>query len=180
MVCADKVRIILETWHFLFHSIQKERDFSQPSNFRRKFFTLSRKTNTTIWNTTNSLNKSPYFYLPLSRRRISVSPLFSPGSSGVGFQIDAAFFFVVFSFFVERVRSRFGFVFRPPSAQEVTLDRSRRGDGFRLVRYVERGDADGEHARFVAKDDVSEVPVADEDELFARRRIIFLLGAVAI
>ena len=192
MVCADKVRIILETWHFLFHSIQKERDFSQPSNFRRKFFTLSRKTNTTMWNTTNSLNKSPYFYLPLSRRRISVSPLFSPGSSGVGFQIDAAFFFVVFSFFVERVRSRFGFVFRPPSAQEVTLDRSRRGDGFRLVRYVEWGDADGEHARFVAKDDVGEVPVADEDELFARRRrifllvfcctlsILFLLGAVAI
>ena len=129
MVCADKVRIIIETWHFLFHSIQKERDFSQPSNFRRKFFTLSRKTNTTMWNTTNSLNKSPYFYLPLSRRRISVSPLFSPGSSGVGFQIDAAFFFVVFSFFVERVRSRFGFVvlddmreiFLPPDEMQRVL-----------------------------------------------------------
>ena len=43
MVGADKVRII-ETWHF-FHSIQKN-DFSQPSNFLPKFFTLSRKTNT--------------------------------------------------------------------------------------------------------------------------------------
>ena len=71
------------------------------------------------------------------------------------------------------MRSRFGFVFRPPSAQEVTLDRSRRGDGFRLVRYVERGDANGEHARFVAKDDVGEVPVADEDELFARGDVVF-------
>lgn len=47
MVCADKVRII-QTWHFLFHSIQKKNDFSQPSNFRLKFFTLSRKTNTTM------------------------------------------------------------------------------------------------------------------------------------
>lgn len=34
MVCADKVRIILETWHFLFHSIQKKNEnFSQPLNF---------------------------------------------------------------------------------------------------------------------------------------------------
>ena len=33
MVCADKVRI-MQTWHFLFHSIQKKNEnFSQPLNF---------------------------------------------------------------------------------------------------------------------------------------------------
>ena len=43
---------------------------------------------------------------------IRFSPLLSPGASGVGFQVDALFFFVSF---VERVRSRFGFIFRSPS-----------------------------------------------------------------
>ena len=38
MVCADKVRIILETWHFLFHSIQKERRLFSAVEFSTKIF----------------------------------------------------------------------------------------------------------------------------------------------
>jgi len=48
----------------------------------------------------------------LERRGVCFSPLLSPGASGVGFQVDALFFSVSF---VERVRSRFGFIFRSPS-----------------------------------------------------------------
>ena len=44
-------------------------------------------------------------------------------------------------------------------------------------RDVKRGDADGKHAGFVPEDDVGEVPVADENELFARR--IRLASAIA-